>query len=142
MPAADDWRRMGQEQYLPGVTLTWKRYQALRADWEHEHCVFCFHKFLDPAYSPSHAETLRDKPDDCSDAGYTNVGEPDRPAGEWWICAQCFADFNDEFGWHVVETEPDAWPYRTAEPTSRPTAADYLGSGPQKGPLHRPDQET
>jgi hypothetical protein len=57
---------MGQEQYLPGVTLTWKRYQALRADWEHEHCVFCFHKFLDPTYSPSHAEWTAPGLDDTS----------------------------------------------------------------------------
>ncbi|MGZ4179720.1 MAG: hypothetical protein ACXVUL_03405 [Solirubrobacteraceae bacterium] len=72
--APDDWRRMGQERYLLGADLTWKRYQALSAEWEHEHCEFCFRTFMDPPhYSPQAATTLRDETEKPSDAGYTNV---------------------------------------------------------------------
>jgi carboxylate-amine ligase len=34
-----DWRRLGQEDYLRGAKLTWKNYQVLSAEWEHEHCA-------------------------------------------------------------------------------------------------------
>ncbi len=122
--APDDWRRMGQEGYLLGAGLTWKRYQAFSAKWEHEHCEFCFRKFMDPNYSPQAAEALRDEPEKQTDAGYTNVQAPNRPAGKWWICKQCFEDFAEEFGWTVVDSDPNAWPYDGPEPEHRPTATE------------------
>ena len=126
MPAPpDDWRRRGQENYLRDARLTWKHYQALSADWEHEHCEFCFQKFLDPNYSPVHADTLRQHPDQQVAAGYTNLEDDARAPGRWWICEQCFADFRDEFGWVIVDSDPDAWPYPGPEPEHRPTAANY-----------------
>ncbi len=36
-----DWRLMGQEGYLMGVTLHWRQYQSYRPGWEHNHCEFC-----------------------------------------------------------------------------------------------------
>jgi hypothetical protein len=116
---------MGQENYLRGATLTWKNYQALSAEWEHEHCEFCFHKFLDPNYSPAHAQALRDHPEKQDSAGYTNLEDPGRPAGKWWICERCFADFEEEFGWNMIQTDPAAWPYPGVEPKLRPLAADF-----------------
>jgi hypothetical protein len=121
---ADDWRRMGQERYLRGVRLTWKRYQALRADWEHEHCAFCFQKFLDARYSGWARRELEANPDRNDAAGYTTVGDDGQEAGSAWICKQCFADFAEEFGWVVVDTDPEAWPYAVPEPNQRPTASD------------------
>jgi hypothetical protein len=134
--AQDDWRRTGQEKYLRGATLTWRNYQALSGRWEHEHCAFCWQKFLDPHYSPAHEAALRDEPDAQFAAGYTNVGDGDRAAGKWWICASCFADFKDEFAWTIVQTDADAWPYEGREPERRPTAADYT---PPEGPISRPE---
>ncbi len=132
----DDWRRRGQERYLQGARLTLKRYQALSAQWEHEHCVFCWHKFLDTQYSEIHRQAVEERPDLNSAEGYTNLGAQDRPAGKWWICRQCFDDFAAEFEWSVVDTDPDAWPYEGPEPKPRPTAADYT---PPDGPwLPRP----
>jgi hypothetical protein len=137
--APDDWRRMGQEDYLHDAELTWKNYQALSAEWEHEHCVFCFRKFLDPNYSPMHEEALRSHPEKRDAAGYTTSASEDRPPGKWWICKRCFADFNEEFGWSVIETDPDAWPYSGPEPKPRPTAADY--QRPDGRWLKRPDED-
>ncbi|HEU4973836.1 MAG TPA: hypothetical protein VFT50_02010 [Baekduia sp.] len=127
MPAApDDWRRQGQEDYLRGARLTWKRYQALSAQWEHEHCEFCWQKFLDAEYSPEHRRALEERSDDIEPAGYTNLAAGDVPAGKWWICKRCFEDFADEIEWVVVESDPDAWPYGAHEPDQRPTAEDYV----------------
>ena len=135
-PSDDDWRRQGQERYLHGARLTLKRYQALSAQWEHEHCEFCWHKFLDTQYSEIHRRAVEERPDLNSAEGYTNLGAQDRPAGKWWICRQCFEDFATEFEWSVVKTDPNAWPYEGAEPRQRPTAADYT---PPDGPwLPRP----
>src|SRR5690349_10581443 len=136
-PASDDWRRMGQEGYLFGAALTWKLYQARSAEWEHEECEFCFQQFIDAHYSPQAAEALRNEPENQSHAGYTNVDAPDRPAGEWWICQECFGDFAEEFGWIVEDSDPDAWPYHGPEPEHRPTAADYDESRWIQGPNGR-----
>jgi hypothetical protein len=134
--AGDDWRRTGQEEYLAGARLTWKNYQPLSAQWEHEHCEFCWHKFLDPHYSPADKELLEREPDAQSAAGYTNLADEGRPAGKWWICEGCFADFKEEFGWTVVQTDPDAWPYDGPEPEHRFASADYT---PPDGLLPRPE---
>jgi hypothetical protein len=64
----DDWRRTGQEDYLGGVRLTWKRYQALTAQWEHEHCAFCWQKFLDANYSELHRQWLEKHPEEVESA--------------------------------------------------------------------------
>ncbi|MGZ6616197.1 MAG: hypothetical protein ACXVFQ_17400 [Solirubrobacteraceae bacterium] len=126
-----------------GADLTWKRSRALSTEWEHEHCEFCFHKFMDPESSPHAAEALRNEPDKQSDAGYTNVEAPDRPAGKWWICKQCFADFAEELGWTVVDSDPDAWPYDGPAPEHRPTATDHDKSrwiqDPTESWLERPE---
>jgi hypothetical protein len=134
--AQDDWRRRGQE-HLRDVRLTWKRYQALSAQWEHEHCALCWHKFLDPNYAETHRQALQDEPDKHSAGGYTNLGDEEgQIPGKWWICGRCFEDFAAEFGWVVVETDADAWPYAGPEPQPRPTGADY--TPPQNRWLPRP----
>ncbi len=43
----DDWRLMGQEKYLKGVTLSFQTYRCLRPDWDHDHCEFCSAKFME-----------------------------------------------------------------------------------------------
>jgi len=125
---SDDWRRAGQEKYLLGERLTWKRYQALRGNWEHEHCAFCFQKFLDASYSELARQALIDEPDKNDPAGYTTVGgDGQEPAGKHWICKQCFEDLAQEFSWTVVDSDPEGWPYDTPEPNPRPTSKDYYG---------------
>ena len=84
--ADDDWRLNGQEQDLLGVTLIRRAYRRYRdnPEWDHDHCQFCWAKFMQTA----HPETLQE--------GYST---PDR---ERWICKGCFDDFVDLFGWKVT----------------------------------------
>jgi hypothetical protein len=121
----DDWRRRGQEKDLTGARLTWKNYQALSGQWEHEHCDFCWRKFLDPAYSQASQDALANEPDANRPAGYTTLAGRELKNGQYWVCTECFEDFKDEFAWTIVQTDPDAWPYDGPEPDPRPTSADY-----------------
>jgi hypothetical protein len=49
--ALDDWRLRGQERYLRGAVLVWKRYRARSESWDHDHCSFCWATFMDPDLS-------------------------------------------------------------------------------------------
>jgi len=80
-----DWRLGGQERYLTGVTLRWQEYHAPSANWDHDHCAFCWAKFMD---SPE------------PNVQRTGYATPDH---KHWICPQCFADFRDRFAWVVVQ---------------------------------------
>jgi hypothetical protein len=71
-----------------GVRLERRPYTAPRPGWDHEHCTFCWAKFMPAGAQPGDPEILTE--------GY--VSEADR-----WICEGCFADFRDEFGWTVRE---------------------------------------
>jgi hypothetical protein len=85
MSAEDDWRLQGQERYLAGKRLHWSKWTAPASNpsWDHDHCEFCWRKFMDS-----------DDPDVCRE-GYTTE---DRYR---WICAQCFNDFRERFGWRL-----------------------------------------
>ncbi len=85
MPDNADWRVGGQERYLTGVTLRWQEYRAPRPDWDHDHCAFCWAKFMEGAEP------------EIQHAGYATV---DRTH---WVCKQCFTDFQERFKWKVVE---------------------------------------
>jgi hypothetical protein len=78
-----DWRLRDQEEYLLHITLARKCYVPPRPDWDHDHCVFCFAKFM---ATPG--------PDILTE-GYCTAAAAD------WICPQCFADFQERFGWTV-----------------------------------------
>ena len=81
----DDWRLMGQENYLKGVKLSFQTYRRRRPDWDHDHCEFCSAKFME---------------DDLPDAlreGYTTDNQ------YHWVCPTCFEDFKDRFEWALVE---------------------------------------
>ena len=76
----DDWRRQGQERYLTGAHLHRESDRAPSAEWDHDHCEFCWAKFMnEPA-----PDALRER--------YTT------PNRYHWICATCVRDFAEEFG--------------------------------------------
>lgn len=77
-----DWRLQGQERCLLNKTIHRREWAAPSADWEHEHCAFCWAKF---AASPG---ALRE--------GYATED------GKFWICHACFDDFKDAFHWIVA----------------------------------------
>jgi hypothetical protein len=90
MREADDWRLQGQEEYLKDISLSWKKYTRYSESWEHDHCEFCWAKFME-----------EDLPD-VLHAGYATEDN------YRWICEQCFEDFKDMFNWKVSETNrPD-----------------------------------
>lgn len=76
-----DWRLQGQERYLYGATLYWRKYARYRDSWEHDHCEFCWAKFMEE-YHPG---VLHE--------GYTTSDH------YYWICETCFEDFKDRFQW-------------------------------------------
>jgi len=112
---ADDWRLTDQEKHLHGAALAWKTYHAKSATWEHDHCAFCWAKFMDPAFSDAHQRFIEEHPDVLS-KGYTTTAEHEHGANYHWICKQCFEDFADLFQWHVEPSAPDA-----ARPKDRPS---------------------
>ena len=85
MVEKDDWRLQGQEDYLAGVTLFWKKWKAQSLTWDHDHCEFCWEKFSE------FPETLHE--------GYTTKDD------KHWICPECFSDFKDMYQWTVDNGE-------------------------------------
>lgn len=77
----EDWRLNNQKNYLFRKQL--RRMRFIPNDKiDHAHCAFCWEKF--GLY------------DGMTQEGYKTV------KGNWWICNQCFEDFNCEFEWEVV----------------------------------------
>jgi hypothetical protein len=104
----NDWRLMGQDEYLRGATLVRKPYRLWSETWEHDHCEFCGTKLMDPSFSEAHAQFVRDHSDVMTE-GYAAQGTG--PQGEddyHWICDGCFADFRQSFEWRVVSAPEDA----------------------------------
>ena len=134
VPGRDDWRRRGQERYLAGLRFARRRYQAYSGNWDHEHCEFCFRKFLDRDYAGWMREALEAPSQGQTGAGYANLASGGTPSGRYWICPECFGDFQAEFEWPVLECDPESWPYDTPEPKPRPTAADFNSDQPSRSP--------
>lgn len=82
-----DWRLTGQESWLQGATLRWRRWSSSRPDWDHDHCEFCWETFAEAGVPRSLAE------------GFATED------GIHWICATCFADFRERFGWSLAEAD-------------------------------------
>jgi hypothetical protein len=81
MPSSNeaDWRLAGQERYLTGAVFQLRRYSPPSADWDHDHCEFCWVKFSSP---PNNGEI---------DEGYVTSD------GKHWVCQGCFRDFRERF---------------------------------------------
>ena len=75
----NDWRIRNQMEYLYQVELVKTNYHKKSKEWEHEHCEFCWVKF-----------------DDEGIIGYSARN------GYYWICEDCFNDFNNMFDWKVI----------------------------------------
>ena len=83
MVDTNDWRLTDQEQYLKGVTLYWREYTRWSESWDHDHCEFCWAKFM-----------VEDYPDVLHE-GYTTEDQ------YRWICKKCFEDFKNMFEWKI-----------------------------------------
>ena len=87
MAEDSDWRLTGQEKYLQDATLKHRRYRRPlnNPDWDHDHCSFCWAKFMVEDYP----EVLHE--------GYCTWDE------YYWICDEGFKDFKARFNWTVQE---------------------------------------
>ncbi len=81
---ADDWRLAAQHDHLKALAWTRKSYRKPRPEWDHDHCEFCWAKFMEPG-TP---ETLNE--------GYASPDE------YYWACCICFDDFREMFPWTGV----------------------------------------
>jgi hypothetical protein len=101
--ADDDWRLTGQEKYLLGVELVRKPYRARSASSEHDHCSFCWAKFMDPILSAEHRPAIADDPEMLTE-GYATTETHAMGADYYWICPACFDDFVEQFSWRLVDS--------------------------------------
>jgi hypothetical protein len=84
MIATTDWRLRDQTKYLQNAVVLWKAYKPSRESWSHDHCEFCWRKFVEG-----------EGPGDLH-RGYCTEDE------YHWICPQCFEDFKEMFGLTVA----------------------------------------
>ena len=82
MADVNDWRLQGQEKYLRGAVLFYKRYADRRTKTDHDHCEFCYVRFSeqDPG---------------ALTAGYANLDD------YRWICPSCYEDFKEMFAFQA-----------------------------------------
>jgi hypothetical protein len=81
---SEDWRLSGPtKDFLRQACLRWQKYASSDATNDHDHCEFCWTKFMVGGASDSLEE------------GYATAD------GHYWICKQCFADFSGRFQWRV-----------------------------------------
>lgn len=83
--ATGDWRLTNQMAYMKAATLAWRTYVPPSESWDHDHCEFCFAKFLPAPAGP-----------DVEVAGYVTLDDSER-----WVCKRCFDNFRDLFAWNV-----------------------------------------
>ena len=82
----DDWRLQNQQAYLAGAVLFLRRWNPSKdhPEWDHDHCAFCWQKFMDS----DDAEVQKE--------GYGTEDE------RHWVCKSCFEDFRESFHWTVA----------------------------------------
>jgi hypothetical protein len=81
---------------MQNANLRWRRYRRWTAAWAHGACEFCRTEFS----ADGEPGTLH--------SGYSVVGAG--PAGQddySWICAVCFEDLRERFGWNVLEADSE-----------------------------------
>jgi hypothetical protein len=92
MAEKEDWRlRPGDDELYTGMIFALQKFRA-KYPGDHEHCDFCSGEFMDK-----------------SDQFYLNTDEhPVMEEGyeaqdkSSFICAQCFHDFRERFGWKLA----------------------------------------
>ena len=82
----EDWRLQDQQRYLTGAILFWQAWGPPkdRPEWDHDHCAFCWQKFMDG----DDAEVQKE--------GYATED------GRYWVCKRCFEDFSELFRWTIA----------------------------------------
>lgn len=85
----DDWRlTQGADKFLRGADLRWQVFRKPRPDWDHEHCCFCWAKFVDPEDYAWYIEKTRTA--GVFTEGYTTTETHESGASYHWVCKPCF----------------------------------------------------
>lgn len=87
----NDWRLVNQQEYLMNAELIKCSYKPLNANWEHDHCAFCWDKFSE-------------NPEDMN-SGYCTKDK------KHWICEYCFNDFKEMFNFKLT-VDKNIAPYK------------------------------
>ena len=77
----NDWRLNGQEKFLQEAELKRTEYSPPSPEWDHDHCEFCWAKFMDAGAS------------NALGVGYKTLND------SHWICETCFDEFKTRFKW-------------------------------------------
>ena len=87
----DDWRlTRGQDEYMQNVKFRYAKFISENGDVNaHEHCEFCWHKFMENPMDLS----------DCSDKGYVSIDK------KYWVCEECFQEFRQFLHLEIIEEE-------------------------------------
>lgn len=93
-----DLRLTNQSKYLHGASLRKPEYKPYSETWDHDHCEFCWAKFVP---SEELNATRKNDPDAVSE-GYTTTREHEHGAKYHWICETSFDDFVERFEWQVT----------------------------------------
>lgn len=80
----DDWRITNQMHYLYRERLRLRSYAPSNQLNDHDHCEFCFSKFM------------LENENRMLEEGYATVD------GYRWICKTCYADFKTRFDWQLA----------------------------------------
>lgn len=98
---ADHWGQLGQEDVFPPCTsLELRPYRTHKPSWDHDHCIFCWAKLMDPELSEASCRAVEHDPEILS-SGYT-AG----PVGGEWVCPGCFEEFAERLG-RKSKTDPN-----------------------------------
>src|SRR4051812_18030103 len=92
LPDKEDWRLTGQENCLADITLVRLPYVQWSEGSDHDHCEFCWAKFM-PAGVESTEAAHAGKP--MQREGYRNENIDGQKDHYWWVCVGCFEDFKD-----------------------------------------------
>jgi hypothetical protein len=86
-----DWRlqHLETQPFLREVTFVRKLYKAYSAEWDHDHCVACWMKFMEPGIEGP----------DIIHEGYATTAEFVRGADYEWVCPECFSLFREAMAW-------------------------------------------
>jgi len=90
MKKETDWRLQGQDRYLKGAVVTYRKYRCHSKSCDHDHCEFCGAKFMEESSDP-----------EVQTEGYTTVDE------YRWICPTCLADFKERYAIAIRDTTDD-----------------------------------
>ena len=85
--------RIDTAHFLKGVLLQRRKWMALSAGSDHDHCTACWSKFAN-----------WDGPD-IQHEGYTTCDGHELGPGYYWVCVQCFADLKDDMEWRLAPSD-------------------------------------